>query len=153
MQQVRLGYTASYPNDKDANFFFKPEIITKLKDKNLSARLSHNTQGLREVYIINPPQSTHEKLDEQICIEIEQRNKLNILYLEKFTSLITNKRYIKIILNSKEAKDSLAAKGTVYIYISIEITCPCQNSHSEQTRSPDCNYHRQQPRKLSPFTI
>ena len=56
LRQVRLGYTASYPNDKDVNFFFKPEIITKLKYQNLSACLSHNTQGLREVYILNPPQ-------------------------------------------------------------------------------------------------
>ena len=116
LRQVRLGYTASYPNDKDVNFFFKPEIITKLKDQNLSARLSHNTQSLREVYILNPPQSTHEKLDEHICVELEQRNKLNILYLEKFISLKTNKRYIKVILDSKDAKESLTAKGTVYIY-------------------------------------
>ena len=54
MRQVRLGYTASYPNDKDANFFFKPEIITKLKDQKLTVCLSHNTKEQREIYILRP---------------------------------------------------------------------------------------------------
>ena len=52
MCQVRLGYTAPYSNDSDANFFFRPEILTKLKDQNLTACLSHNTQDQREIYII-----------------------------------------------------------------------------------------------------
>ena len=135
MRQVRLGYTASYPSDKDANYFFKPEIITKLKDQNLTACLSHKTQEQREIYILNPPLPIHEKLDEHIIIELEHRNKINILYLEKFTSFRTNKRYIKIILDSKEAKDSVAANGTVLIY---QTELP---AHKEQTRSPGCNYH------------
>ena len=52
MRQVKLGYTVSYPNDKDANYFFKPEIITKLKEQNLTACLSHNTKEQREIYIL-----------------------------------------------------------------------------------------------------
>ena len=80
MRQVRLGYIASYLNDKDANYFFKPEIITKLKEQNLTTCLSHNTKEQREIYILNPPQSTYDKRDEHICTELEQRNKISILF-------------------------------------------------------------------------
>ena len=78
--------------------------------------MSHNTKEQRKNYILNPPQPTYDKRDEHLCTELEQRNKISILFLEKFISLRTNKRYIKIILESKEAKDSLAAKRTVSIY-------------------------------------
>ena len=91
MRQVRLGFTASYPNDKDANYIFKPEIITKLKDQNLTACLSHNTKEQREIYILNPPQSTYYKRDEHICTELELRNNISILFLEKFISSRSNK--------------------------------------------------------------
>ena len=43
ISQTRLGYTASYANDSAVNLFFRPENTIKLRDKNLTACLSHNT--------------------------------------------------------------------------------------------------------------
>ena len=55
LKQVRLGFTAEYPNDEDANIFFKLDIINKLHDQNLTTRLSYNTQLQKEIYIPHVP--------------------------------------------------------------------------------------------------
>ena len=56
IREQRLGYIASFPNDLDTNYIFRPEIVTKLQQKNLSARLSYETEAKRDIYILKTPQ-------------------------------------------------------------------------------------------------
>ena len=79
MRQVSLGFTIEHPNDDDANYFFKVEIINKLRDHKLIARLSYNTQLQREIYIINVPQESFDKIDGHINVELEARNQISLL--------------------------------------------------------------------------
>ena len=44
MRQVSLGFTIEYSTDDADNYFLKLEIINKLRDQKLTARLSYNTQ-------------------------------------------------------------------------------------------------------------
>ena len=116
IRQVRLGYALEYPNDVDVNHFFKADNPKKLLEQNLTARISYNTQLQREIYIINVPQDAYDKNNEQLILELEAANNISLLVMEKFHSRITQKKYIKITMESKTEKDKLAAKGSVHLY-------------------------------------
>ena len=140
LKQVCLGFTAEYPNDEDANLFFKLEKINKLHDQNLTTQLSYNTQLQREIYIPNVPQASFDKIDGHIAIELEQRNHISFLALEKFKSNRTGKRYIKIVMESKAAKDQLTTKGSVHLY-QHELSALAKLSNDTHTGSTNNRRH------------
>ena len=140
LKQVRLGFTAEYPKDEDANLFFNLEKINKLYDQNLATRLSYNTQLQREIFIPNVPQAYFDKLDGHLASELEQRNQISLLALNKFKSNKSGKRYIKIVMESKAAKDQLTSKGTVHLY-QHELAALAKLSNDTHTSSTNNRGH------------
>ena len=135
MRKVRLGFTIAYQNDEDANYFLKDNVITKLQEKNLLARFSFNTQEQREIYIPNVPQSTFNKIESHLLVELEAKNSISILKLDKFHSFATSKNYIKIIMENKQAKDQLVNKGKVYLYqLELSALAKLHNNARSNTR-------------------
>ena len=51
IKQQRLGFLVYFNAETDVNFIFKPEIQAKLQEKQLSARLSYETENFRDIYI------------------------------------------------------------------------------------------------------
>ena len=144
IQQTKLGFMVTYPQDSDVNLFLKPENITKLLANNLSASLAHNTRDQRIIYIINSPQQTYDKIDAHLCVELEHQNDINILKLDKFISSETNKRYIKLILDSKESTDTLAKKGKVSLF---GVNLPALAKFSDQNKQ-----EHQRPNRINART-
>ena len=135
MRMVRLGFTIAYQYDEDANHFLKENVITKLQEKHLLARFSYNTQEQREIYIPNVPQSTFNKIEPHLLVELEAKNSISILKLVKFHSYATSKNYIKIIMENKQAKDQLANKGKVYLYqLELSALAKLHNNARNNTR-------------------
>ena len=116
IKPLKLGFLACYENDQDVNFIYNPDIIQKLRDKELLPRLAYNTAANREVYLLSPSSTIYNKLDAHLITEIEQRNNISLIQLVKFTSNSNQKRYIKLTLDSKIARDSLVAKGTADVF-------------------------------------
>ena len=116
IKQVRLGYIIEYQNDENANYFFKADNSRKLLEQNLIAQISYNTALQREIYIINIPQDSYDKNDEQITLELETANNISVLVMNKFHSSRTQKNYIKITMESKSDKDKLVEKGSVLLF-------------------------------------
>ena len=113
VKQTKLGYRIFYDDDADINFFFKIDKVEYLKTKLLTPQLSYNSQEQRELYIIDISEEIYKKTDSTILLELEQENSLTILILEKFTSHKTNKRYLKLTLDSKNARDNIINKGLI----------------------------------------
>ena len=113
VKQTKLGYRIFYDDDADINFFFKIDKVEHLKTKLLTPQLSYNSQEQRELYIIDISEEIYKKTDSIILLELEQENSLTILILEKFTSHKTNKRYLKLTLDSKNARDNMINKGLI----------------------------------------
>ena len=115
-KQTKLGYRVFYENDSDINHFFKPDILKKLKESQLTPQLSYSSQEQRELYIIDIPTEIYKKADSSILVEIEHSNNITILILEKFTSNKTDKKYLKLTLDSKVARDNIINNGSISIF-------------------------------------
>ena len=116
IKEQRLGFVIYYENDKDVNFIYRPEISQKLADKDFAARLVNNTEDLRAVYILRTTPAIYHKDHALLTAEIEQRNNIIIKQLETFPSNKNQKLYIKLTLESKEARDNLIEKGSIQAF-------------------------------------
>ena len=91
----RLGFLVFYNEDRDVNSYFKPEIKNKLQQHHLLARLSYATQAKREIYILKTPDSIYNKADDLLTAEIEHKNNITVLKLDKFCSNKLQNIYLK----------------------------------------------------------
>ena len=116
MKQQRLGFLAYYQHDIDVNFIYKPENKAKLQQNQLTARLSYETENNRDIYILKTPLEIYNKSETNLTIELEERNAIQILKLDKFINEKSSKKYIKITLESKESRDELVKKGFINLF-------------------------------------
>ncbi|CAL4160951.1 unnamed protein product [Meganyctiphanes norvegica] len=86
IDEKRLGFLLTYITDTDINHFFKPATISKLREKQMATRLSYASQLDREILILKTPNILYIKPNHQLTAEIQQRNNVSILHLEKFCS-------------------------------------------------------------------
>ena len=86
IKQQRLGYLVYYKYDTDVNFIYKPENQAKLNQKQLTARLSYETENNRDIYILKSPGEIYDKSGVNLTLELEARNDIKILHLDKFIS-------------------------------------------------------------------
>ena len=105
IKQHRLGFLIYYQNDTDVNFIYNPDIQTKLEEANLTARLSYETENYRDIFILQTTANIYDEADHKTILNLQHQNGLNILRLVKFQARISKKKYIKITLDSKEARD------------------------------------------------
>ena len=132
IQEQKLGFTVQYEHDSDINFIFDPGQQQKLHDKHLSARLSDTTACNRNVYILKAPLTIYKKLESHLIAEIEERNNITVKQIERFEGKDKIKRYIKITLDSCEARNDLTAKGTVNVF---HATLPAKKQFPRTTQS------------------
>ncbi|CAL4129128.1 unnamed protein product [Meganyctiphanes norvegica] len=116
IDEKRLGFLLTYITDTDINHFFKPATISKLREKQMTTRLSYASQLDREILILKTPNILYIKPNHQLTAEIKQRNNVSILHLEKFCSEKSKKNYIKITLNSKQEKVKVLNNGVLHIF-------------------------------------
>ena len=116
IRPTRLGYIAIYPNEEDANYFFRVNIVDKLKAKSLKPRLHYDTQEVREIVVLDIPDDIYDYDDPTIIAELEYRNEFNIIEFEKYLSLKSHRKYIKVALDSKEAREAALNKGKVRMF-------------------------------------
>ncbi|CAL4166907.1 unnamed protein product [Meganyctiphanes norvegica] len=114
--EKRLGFLVSYSADTDINHLFKPASISKLREKQMTIRLSYASQLDREILILKTPNIIYIKPTPQLTAEIQQSNKISILHLEKFCSEKSKKNYIKITLFSKQEKINVLNNGVLHIF-------------------------------------
>ena len=116
MTQQHLGFLVYYQHDIDVNFIYKPENQAKLQQNQLTARLSYDTENNRDIYILKTPGEIYNKYEANLTIELEERNAIQILKLEKFISEKSLKKYIKITLESKESCDEVVDKRFINLF-------------------------------------
>ena len=107
IKQQRLGFLIFYQNDTDVNFIYNPDIQTKLEEANLTARLSYETENYRDIFILQTTANIYNEPDHKTILRLQHQKDLNILRLVKFRSEESKKKYIKITLDSKEARDEI----------------------------------------------
>ena len=78
------GFIVSFTEDKDINCIFTPENQRLLQAKNLKAELAKKTAISREAFLRNTPSYIYNKTDSQILSEIQTKNHIKILHLNKF---------------------------------------------------------------------
>ncbi|CAL4196220.1 unnamed protein product, partial [Meganyctiphanes norvegica] len=135
IDEKRLGFLVSFSADTDINHFFKTETISKLREKQMTTRLSYASQLDREILILKTPDIIYRNPDAQITEEIQRRNNVSILHLEKFCSEKSKKNYMKITLNSKQDKADVIMNGVLHIF---QVCLPvCTKSVNARNRAPD----------------
>ena len=86
------GWVAIHDEEEDINFYFKPDVMDKLKTENHTAVLGFKVQEQRELFILNPPNDIYDKQEYQIMAEIEATNNIEVMQIRKFQSQKTQKK-------------------------------------------------------------
>ena len=92
-----------WKREGDINILFRPDILIKLKDNGLTPEFSHKTQEDRLIIIPNVPEETYYKENNIILRHINEINDTNVLKVDRYITR-NNIRYLKIILDSKQAQ-------------------------------------------------
>ncbi|CAL4114050.1 unnamed protein product [Meganyctiphanes norvegica] len=135
IDEKRLGFLVNFSADTDINHFFKPATISKLHKKQMTTRLSYASQMDREILILKTPNIIYTLPNLHLTDEIQQRNNVSVLHLEKFCSEKSKKNYIKITLNSKQEKVNVLKNGVLHIF--QECLPVCTKSFNVRARAPE----------------
>ena len=109
------GYFISHANDLDLNYIFKADIIDKLKANHLKTNLAHRIQDLRKIVIPDIPDSIFAKSEVDLIAEINDKNAITTLTLNKFDAADKNKKYFFINLDSIAARNTVINSGKINI--------------------------------------
>ena len=135
LKEHRLGVSVCYDDDRDLNKFFVTNIKNKLQEQHLLPRLSYETESRRDIYILNPTYAIYNREVNTLIAELEYRNDIDIMKLDKFESNVTRKKYIKITLDSIKARDDLNSLGKVIMF-QREFPAKAKIGSPTQTTSP-----------------
>ena len=128
------GYFISHDNDLELNYIFKPEIINKLKDKQLKTDLAHRIHDLRKIVIPDIPADIYAKTEVDLIAEINYENAINTLTLTKFDSVDKNKKYFFITLDSIVARNLVLNSGKIKLF-NIQFSAYKPITKSKNTQS------------------
>ena len=112
------GFIVSFTEDKDINCIFPLENQRLLQAKNLKAELAKKTAINREAFLRNTPSYIFNKTDSQILSEIQTKNHIKLLHLNKFevTKEARTTRYLVLTLESKQARDRVISYTTINLF-------------------------------------
>ena len=97
----------NYSSEKDINFIFNPENISKLKAANIKVELTKDCQEKREVFIGEVPEDIATKPAADIITELQDKNNIKILYLNKLSYVHkSNYNYIRYLIIAFETNES-----------------------------------------------
>ena len=135
------GFILSYQEDQDINCIFTPRNLSLLYEENLMVQLANSTQQNRDIFLKNIPSYIYTKPDEQIVSEIEEKNNIKLLHLNKFQHVATNTAtisYFVITLDSKHDRDRIVANRTIKLFGTQQEAQPKQrkNSHRPSSQHP-----------------
>ena len=130
-----------YRSDKDINFIFTSENISKLKQADIKAEITKDYKSHREIYIREVPEYILNKPETELKNELESAYNLNILYLNKFSYIhqtyLNDIRYLIIALDSKEARNNFTAvHKSVKLFNSVLPAEAKRPSYKKTLRSP-----------------
>ena len=99
------GFRLNFPNISDANSYFNAEVIRNLRQAKYEPELSHETAKKREVIIPDISYDTYIKDDHLLISHLNEDNSdFNIIHIIKFISRHSNKRFIRVFLDSNESQ-------------------------------------------------
>ena len=78
--------------------------------------MSYTTQAQREIYILKTPDHIYNKADDLLTAEIEHRNQITLLKLDKFCSNKSQKIYLKITLDNSKDKERVCRQGILHLF-------------------------------------
>ena len=110
------GYIFFYPNDNDINFFFQTEIVNRIIANNLTVDLGKESQNLRTVFIPDISDDTFDMDNNLITDELEKRNNIKIIKLDKFKASKSKRLYLKIALDSHKSCSKSISKGHIALF-------------------------------------
>ena len=140
------GYIISHGADKDLNYIFNPEFITKLHTYHLKAELINDMRIRRQIVVTDLPDDRFSKPVNILSEEINSKNNLEIISLVKYKNNNTSDNYFFITLASVESSKRTTDKRSIVLFDkqvpAVKPRIKPSNNHQRQG-STTYNYNRQ----------
>ena len=136
INSTEYGYLITHDADKDLNYIFNPDFVTKLSDNHLQAELINDIRIRRQIVVTKLPNNIFSKSVSILSNEINSKNNIEILSLVKYKSNKTSDNIFFITLASVESSKLITDKGTITLF---DTQAP-----AEKARNKSRNIHHRQ---------